>query len=72
MPSAGPTDAPRETPRFAIFIDRNSGGRLFKRLIEKAGIEIHLHDDHFERKTEDSDWLTRLGKSGWLLVSGDK
>ncbi|MDP3072719.1 MAG: hypothetical protein Q8N18_20660 [Opitutaceae bacterium] len=71
MPSAGPTDALRETPRFAVFIDRNSGGRLFKALIERAGIEVHLHDDHFSHKTEDPDWLAQLGESGWLLVSGD-
>jgi hypothetical protein len=71
MPSAGAIDAPCERPRFAVFIDRNSGGRLFKALIEKAGIEVHLHDERFPRTTEDPDWLTRLGESGWLLVSGD-
>jgi hypothetical protein len=71
MPSVGPTAAPRDLPRFAVFIDRNSGGRLFRTLIEQAGIEAHLHDEHFRQKTEDPDWLARLGKSGWLLVSGD-
>lgn len=71
MPSAGPIDAPRKPPRFAVFIDRNSGGRLFKGLIEQAGIEVHLHDERFRRNTEDPDWLARLGESGWLLVSGD-
>lgn len=71
MPSAGAIDAPREPPRFAVFIDRNSGGRLFKALIEQAGIEVHLHDERFPKTTEDSEWLTRLGESGWLLVSGD-
>lgn len=71
MPSAGPTAAPPEAPRFAVFIDRNSGGRLFKSLIERAGIEVHLHDEQFRKTTEDPDWLTQLGESGWLLVSGD-
>jgi hypothetical protein len=71
MPSAGPTAAPHKPPRLAVFIDRNSGGRLFKGLIEQAGIEVHLHDDHFRRKTEDPAWLAQLGASGWLLVSGD-
>jgi hypothetical protein len=71
MPSAGPTAAPRELPQFAVFIDRNSGGRRFRLLIEQAGIEVHLHDEHFCQKTEDPEWLARVGKSGWLLVSGD-
>lgn len=71
MPSAGPTDAPPKDRRFAVFIDRNSGGRLFKALVERAGIEVHLHDEQFRQRTEDPEWLTRLGQSGWLLVSGD-
>lgn len=71
MPSAGPTDASPNSPRLAVFIDRNSGGRQFKRLIERVGIEVHLYDDYFQTKTEDPEWLARLGRSGWLLVSGD-
>ncbi len=71
MPSAGPTVAPREWRRRPVFIDRNSGGRLFKGLIEQAGIEVHLHDERFSKKTEDPKWLTALGDSRWLLVSGD-
>jgi PIN like domain len=53
------------------FIDRTFGGRLFRGLIERAGIEVHLHDEHFRHKAEDPDWLAQLGASGWLLVSGD-
>jgi hypothetical protein len=73
MPSAGPI---RSTPlpeklRKPLFIDRNSGGRLFKGMIEKAGIEVFLHDEKFATKTEDHAWLTAVGESGWLLVSGD-
>jgi hypothetical protein len=41
-----------EPPRLPVFIDRNSGGRLFKGLIEQAGIEVHLHDEQFRHKTE--------------------
>ncbi len=68
---AGPIAVPHKAKRFPVFIDRNSGGRLFKGLIEKAGIEVHLHDEHFRNKTEDPDWLAKLGDSGWLLLSGD-
>jgi len=71
MPSAGPIDAQRKPPRCAVFIDRDAGGRLFKGLIERAGIEVRLHDEQFRPKTEDPEWLARLGASGWLPVSGD-
>jgi len=54
-----------------VFIDRNSGGRLFKALIEAEGIPVVLHDERFSDTTEDHDWLAKLGESGWLLVTGD-
>lgn len=60
-----------EPPRHTLFIDRNSGGRLFKALIEATGIPVVLHDECFPDTTEDHDWLAKLGESGWLLVTGD-
>jgi PIN like domain len=60
-----------ETPRPTVFIDRNSGGRLFKALIEAEGIPVVLHDECFPDTTEDHEWLAKLGASGWLLVTGD-
>jgi hypothetical protein len=59
--AAGPT----------VFIDRNAGGRSFRALIEAAHIPVVLHDECFPHTTEDHTWLAKLGKSGWLLVSGD-
>ncbi len=40
-------------------------------MIERAGIEVHLHDELFRGDTDDPAWLAKLGQSGWLLVSGD-
>ncbi|MCX6936831.1 MAG: hypothetical protein NTU80_02880 [Verrucomicrobia bacterium] len=62
---------PPEASRPTVFIDRNSGGRLFKALIKAAGIPVVLHDERFPDTTEDHDWLAKLGTSGWLLVTGD-
>ncbi len=62
---------PAESSRPTVFIDRNSGGRSFKAIIEAAGIPVVLHDECFSDTTEDHDWLAKLGASGWLLVTGD-
>ena len=60
-----------ESSRPTVFIDRNSGGRSFKAMIETAGISVVLHDECFPDTTADHDWLAKLGTSGWLLVTGD-
>lgn len=62
---------PPKSPGPTVFIDRNSGGRTFRELIEAAGISVVLHDEQFPGKTQDHEWLQKVGDSGWLLVSGD-
>jgi hypothetical protein len=62
---------PPKPSRPTVFIDRNSGGRLFKKLIGAEGIPVVLHNEHFPDTTADHDWLAELGDSGWSLVTGD-
>jgi hypothetical protein len=54
-----------------LFIDRNSGGRTFRTLIEDQGISVTLHDDHFRPTADDTEWLKKVGKRGWIMVTGD-
>jgi len=54
-----------------LFIDRNSGGRTFRALIENQGIVVKLHDEHFSRTTDDSEWLKAVGERGWIMITGD-
>src|SRR5689334_16353862 len=58
-------------PRKTIFIDRNSGGRLFKDLIVKAGINAVLHDEQFPPRTEDHIWLKKVASLGYAVVTSD-
>ncbi len=69
MPSAGSTNAPPSQP--TVFIDRNSGGRAFKAILEGAGLTVVLHDDQFPPKTPDEAWIQEVGQRGWLAVTGD-
>lgn len=69
MPSAGATVSRPEGP--TIFIDRNSGGRSFKSLLEAANIRVVLHDEIFSRATTDESWISEIGHRGWIAVTGD-
>jgi hypothetical protein len=54
-----------------LFIDRNSGGRTFRKFIESRGIIVTLHDDHFKNTTGDDVWLKAVGAEGWIMITGD-
>jgi hypothetical protein len=59
-------------PRKTIFIDRNSGGRVFRKFITDNDIHVVLHDEQFQNpKTEDHVWLKKIGSLGWAMVTGD-
>ena len=54
-----------DSPRKTIFIDRNSGGRLFRGLIIHKGIPVVLHDEEFsDPRTPDQRWLKVIGEKG--------
>jgi len=62
------TDLPH---RPTLFIDRNSGGRIFRELIEKEGIGVVLHDDCFKQNTPDETWINEVSARGWIVVTCD-
>ena len=54
-----------------LFIDRNSGGRIFRDLLTAEGLRVVLHDDEFPQAAADEDWLVAVGQKGWIIISGD-
>lgn len=69
MPSGGST--PPESKAITLFIDRNSGGRTFRTLLESTELKVVLHDEVFSQRTADEDWLMDVGKRGWIVITGD-
>jgi hypothetical protein len=57
---------------FEFFADRNCGGRQFPSALERAGIRVHRHDDHFAVDANDDEWLPEVGARGWVVLSFDK
>lgn len=54
-----------------LFIDRNSGGRIFRDLLTAQGLQVVLHDDEFPQAAADEDWLVAVGQKGWVIITGD-
>ena len=55
-----------------FFIDRSLGGKLVAQALRNAGAKVEIHDDHFAPDTPDVDWLVKVGKLGWTVLSKDE
>ena len=54
-----------------IFLDRSLGRRVVAEAIRAAGVEVHIHDDHFPQDTTDEEWLLAVGRQGWIVLTKD-
>ena len=53
-----------------FFIDRNLGKR-FARTLRDAEVSVELHDDHFDERTTDVEWIPAIAARGWVAVTKD-
>lgn len=58
------------TPTF--FIDRSLGRRQVAQGLKDAGLQVEIHDDHFDQAAEDTVWLVEIARRGWLMLTKDK
>jgi hypothetical protein len=48
-------------------------GRYFvAEALRREGCHVELGDDHFLDQTDDPDWLTEIGRRGWVVLMKDK
>lgn len=72
MPSAAKSPSLRSP--FEFFVDRALGGRTVVESLRRSclpGELVHAHDDHFGQATTDIEWLTEVGKRGWVVLTKD-
>lgn len=55
-----------------FFIDRSLGRKFVAEALRDAGATVEVHDDHFPQTTPDVDWLTEVGRRGWVVLSKDE
>lgn len=54
-----------------FFIDRCLGNRVVAEALRNEGVYVEIHDDHFPRDARDEDWLSKVGKRGWVVLTKD-
>ena len=60
---------PLKPPVF--FLDRNLGKKEIAAALRQANIEVQVHDDHFPPDARDEDWLSEVGRRGWIVLTKD-
>jgi hypothetical protein len=41
-------------------------------MIAQAGLRVERHDDHFGPTTADVEWISEIGKRGWIAITHNK
>jgi predicted nuclease of predicted toxin-antitoxin system len=56
---------------FIVFLDRSLGKNRIASALRQAGVEVHVHDDHFSPDARDVEWLQEVGRRGWVVFTKD-
>lgn len=40
--------------------------------LRDAGRTVHVHDDYFETRAEDTEWLPAVALRGWVILTKDR
>ena len=54
-----------------FFVDRCLGSKSIVEILQSTGINIEIHDKHFDKGAQDVDWLPEVGKRGWVVLTKD-
>jgi PIN like domain len=54
-----------------LFVDRSVGKYHVPEALHLAGVEVRIHDDHFDPITPDEVWLAEAGQRGWVVLTKD-
>ena len=60
---------PPDPPIF--FLDRSLGKKRIATALREAGAIVHVHDDSFPPDAKDEEWLTRVGRNQWIVLTKD-
>jgi hypothetical protein len=55
-----------------FFLDRSIGKHIVALALRDRGARVELHDDHFERSTEDPKWIAEVSRRGWAIITKDR
>lgn len=58
-------------PPLVFFIDRSLGQKVIAGRLRQCGVQVEIHDDHFPQNDPDEDWISEVGKRGWVVLTKD-
>ncbi|MBX3303422.1 MAG: hypothetical protein KF693_14505 [Nitrospira sp.] len=65
-------NSPSKQPESPVFfLDRSLGKIRIATALRQAGAIVHIHDDYFPPNAKDEDWLARVGRNGWIVLTKD-
>lgn len=54
-----------------FFIDQGLGNKIIATALRIEGLQVEVHSDHFAEIAPDVEWLTEVGKRGWVVLTKD-
>jgi predicted nuclease of predicted toxin-antitoxin system len=54
-----------------FYIDRCLGNKIIVETLLAAGLKVEIHDDHFAKNAADIEWITEVGRRGWIILTKD-
>src|SRR3989338_2191105 len=69
--SAASSGSKPPSPPLVFFIDRSLGKKVIAEKLRQSGVTVKIHDDHFQQNAQDEDWLSEVGKRGWIVLTKD-
>ncbi len=62
----------RPLPDPVLFLDECLGSTDVPEALRAKGIRVELLHEHFALSTSDEDWLTDVGRRGWVVLTKDQ
>ena len=59
-------------PERTLFIDRSLGRHIIADRLRAEGIAVEVHDDHLPQDAPDEEWITLVGRMGWVAITKDR
>lgn len=47
------------------------GQKVIAEKLRDAGATVEIHDHHFPQNALDEDWISEVGKQGWVVLTKD-
>ena len=69
--SAASSGSTPPKPSLIFFIDRSLGQKVIAERLRQSGVQVEVHDDHFPQNALDEDWISEVGKKGWVVLTKD-